>query len=161
MTLADYNNCVDNHADGLYRFILKQVKDKDASKDIVQDAFEKMWRKLETIDATKSKTYLFTTGYHSMVDYFRKQNKQSAFTEVDFDSHFHNNQYSDLKEVLNKCLDLSPEIQKTVLLLRDYEGYDYKEIGEITNLNESQVKVCIFRARTFLKNHIVKMESIL
>jgi len=161
MTLADYNQCVDHHADGLYRFILKQVKDKDASKDIVQDAFEKMWRKLDTIDAAKSKTYLFTTGYHSMIDYFRKQNKQSAFTEVDFDSHFHNNQYSDLKEVLNRSLDLLPEIQKTVLLLRDYEGYDYKEIGEITNLNESQVKVYIFRARTFLKNHIVKMESIL
>jgi hypothetical protein len=81
MTLADYNQCVDHHADGLYRFILKQVKDKDASKDIVQDAFEKMWRKLDTIDAAKSKTYLFTTGYHSMIDYFRKQNNKSLLKD--------------------------------------------------------------------------------
>lgn len=161
MTLADYNTCVDLHADGVYRFILKQVKDKDTSKDIVQDAFEKMWRKLEQIDGTKAKTYLFTTAYHSMIDYFRKQNKQTSFTELDYDNHFHHTQYSDLKEVLNRSLDLLPEIQKTVLLLRDYEGYDYKEIGEITNLSESQVKVYIFRARTFLKNYIVKMETVI
>jgi RNA polymerase sigma-70 factor (ECF subfamily) len=161
MTLADYNKCVDLHADGVYRFILKQVKDKDTSKDIVQDAFEKMWRKLEQIDGTKAKTYLFTTAYHSMIDFFRKQNKQSSFSEVNFDDYSHSNQYSDLKQILNQSLDLLPEIQKTVLLLRDYEGYDYKEIGEITNLSESQVKVYIFRARTFLKNYIVKMETII
>ncbi len=73
----------------------------------------------------------------------------------------HNKSYSDIKEVLNKALDKLPEIQKTVLLLRDYEGYDYAEIGEITNLSESQVKVYIFRARTFLKSYIVKLEVIL
>ena len=36
-------------------------------------------------------------------------------------------------------------------MLRDYEGYNYNEIGEITGLNESQVKVYIFRARKLLK----------
>jgi RNA polymerase sigma-70 factor (ECF subfamily) len=58
-------------------------------------------------------------------------------------------------------LEQLPEIQKTVLLLRDYEGYDYEEIGNITNLNASQVKVYIFRARTFLKNYIGRMESVI
>jgi RNA polymerase sigma-70 factor (ECF subfamily) len=54
-----------------------------------------------------------------------------------------------------------PEIQRSVILLRDYEGYNYAEIGEITNLNESQVKVYIFRARTFLKNYIGAMENVI
>jgi RNA polymerase sigma-70 factor (ECF subfamily) len=45
-------------------------------------------------------------------------------------------------------------------LLRDYEGYSYDEIGEITGLNESQVKVYIYRARISLKNYLVKMEYI-
>ena len=73
----------------------------------------------------------------------------------------HDKQYSDLKEILNEALSRLPEIQKTVILLRDYEGYDYAEIGEITNLTESQVKVYIFRARTFLKNYIGKMEVVI
>lgn len=154
MQLEDYNTCVKEHADGVFRFILKQIKDRDASKDIVQDAFEKMWKKLDTIDASKAKTYLYTAAYHTMIDYTRRNSKKAAFSEVDFNQHSHTTQYSDLKEVLNRGLELLPAIQKTVLLLRDYEGYDYAEIGKITDLNESQVKVYIFRARTFLKNYI-------
>ena len=154
MQLEDYNTCVKEHADGVFRFILKQIKDRDASKDIVQDAFEKMWKKLDTIDASKAKTYLYTAAYHTMIDYTRRNSKKAAFSEVDFNQHSHTTQYSDLKEVLNRGLELLLAIQKTVLLLRDYEGYDYAEIGKITDLNESQVKVYIFRARTFLKNYI-------
>ena len=149
------------HADGVFRFIAKQIKDRYAAKDIVQDSFEKMWRKIDTIDATKAKTYLFTTAYHTLVDYTRKMAKKADFREVDFNQHSHTKQYSDLKEILNLGLEQLPEIQKTVLLLRDYEGYDYEEIGRITELNESQVKVYIFRARTFLKNYIGKMEMVL
>ena len=51
-----------------------------------------------------------------------------------------------------------PEIQRIVLTLRDYEGYSYQEIGEMTTLSESQVKVYIYRARVFLKNYIGKLE---
>ena len=45
-----------------------------------------------------------------------------------------------------------------MILLRDYEGYDYKEIGEITGLSESQVKVYIYRGRVALKEFIGKFE---
>jgi RNA polymerase sigma factor (sigma-70 family) len=161
LNLSDYNSCVDQHADGVFRFVLKHIKDRDVAKDIVQDSFEKMWRKLDGIDAAKSKTYLFTTAYHTLVDYTRKNSKQAKFSEVDFNQHSHSKHYSDLKEVLNRGLELLPEIQKTVLMLRDYEGYDYAEIGEIAQLSESQVKVYIFRARTFLKNYIGKVETVI
>ena len=161
MTLADYNQCVDLHADAVYRFILKQVRDKEAAKDIVQDSFEKMWRKLDTIDGQKSKTYLFTTAYHTLVDYTRRNSRKTSLDEREHDQASSNRYNPDLKEILNRGLEQLSEIQKTVLLLRDYEGYDYAEIGEITNLNESQVKVYIFRARTFLKNYIGSMEAII
>lgn len=161
MDLSQYNYCVDQYADGVYRFVLKHVKDKDSAKDIVQDSFEKMWRKVENIDAEKAKTYLFTTAYHTLIDFTRREKKQADFSEVNFNEHSHTEQYSDLKEVLNKGLEQLPEIQKSVLLLRDYEGYDYAEIGTITGLSESQVKVYIFRARTFLKNFIGKKEALI
>ena len=66
-----------------------------------------------------------------------------------------------LQEILHNALNTLPEIQKTVVVLRDYEGYSYEEIGEITNLNPSQVKVYIFRARVTLKNHIGSIANIL
>ena len=47
-----------------------------------------------------------------------------------------------------------------MLTLRDFEGYSYAEIGQITGLNESQVKVYIYRARLFLKQYIGSLEVV-
>jgi RNA polymerase sigma-70 factor (ECF subfamily) len=69
--------------------------------------------------------------------------------------------YTGLMELLDMALGRLPHIQRTVVLLRDYEGYSYEEIGRITGLNESQVKVYIFRARMFLKNFIGKPEQVI
>lgn len=161
MTVSEFNTCVDQYADNLYRFILKHIKDTDVAKDIVQDTFEKVWRKVNDVESTNAKSYLFTTAHHTLVDYTRKQKKQGDYTEVIESGLKHEKQYTDLKTILNEALDKLPEIQKSVILLRDYEGYDYAEIGRITNLSESQVKVYIFRARAYLKNYIGKLEVVI
>jgi len=161
MTTSEFNQCVDNHSDGLYRFILKNIRDEDEARDIVQDSFEKMWRNKENVDGTKAKSYLFTTGHHTMIDRIRKMKHQSDFTEVNEESLFHTEQYSDLKQVLNNAINLLPDMQKSVLTLRDFEGYSYEEIGKITGLSESQVKVYIYRARVFLKEYIGTLERVL
>jgi RNA polymerase sigma factor (sigma-70 family) len=160
MTVREYNQCVDEHADGVYRFILKNIKDEDKARDIVQDSFEKMWNKSSDIDFTKAKSYLFTTAYHTMIDAIRKEKNQTELKEDVFSLHTTENTYSDLKEILNEALSKLPDVQKHVIMLRDYEGYTYQEIGEITGLNESQVKVYIYRARSFLKNYIGKLDVV-
>jgi RNA polymerase sigma-70 factor (ECF subfamily) len=66
----------------------------------------------------------------------------------------------DLQTILHEALDKLPVIQKTVVLLRDYEGYNYAEIAEITALNESQVKVYIFRARQTLKSYLKQIDLV-
>jgi RNA polymerase sigma factor (sigma-70 family) len=89
LELEAYNQCVEQYADGVYRFIVKQIKDKDAARDIVQDSFEKMWRRIDSIEASKAKSYLFTTAYHTLVDYTRKQNRKASFSEVNHNQHSH------------------------------------------------------------------------
>lgn len=160
MTTAEYNQCVDDHADGVYRFILKNIKDEDKARDVVQEAFVKMWGKVKTISAEKAKSYLFTSAYHTMIDYIRKDKKNVGMEEMNFDPESDQNSYSDLNEVLNEAVEKLPEVQRSVVLLRDYEGYSYKEIGEITKLSEPQVKVYIYRARKFLKSYIGSMDAV-
>jgi RNA polymerase sigma-70 factor (ECF subfamily) len=46
-------------------------------------------------------------------------------------------------------------------MLKDYEGYSYEEIGEIMQLNPSQVKVYLHRARLHLKQYLVKIENVI
>ena len=162
MTVEEFNQCVDLHADNLYRFILKNVKDEDKTKDVVQDTYEKLWLKVSDVPSTNAKSYMFTTAYRTMIDMFRRDKKQTNMDETDMEEmKYHTKQYSDLKKVLNDAVELLPPVQKMVVMLRDYEGYSYEEIGEIAGLTESQVKVYIFRARAFLKNHIGKIENVL
>ncbi len=160
MTIEEFNTCVDMYADNLYRFILKNVKDVDKAKDIVQDTYEKLWLKVSDVQSTNAKSYMFTTAYRTMIDKFRSESKQERLEDSHLYSHSHTRQYSDLKEILNEAVSKLPEIQRSVIMLRDYEGYDYREIGEITGLHESQVKVYIFRARKFLKTYIGSMEAV-
>lgn len=161
MTVTEYNQSVDLFSDNIYRFILKNLKDEDGSKDIVQDVYEKLWIKRETVSFEKVKSYLFTAAHHTMIDVIRKDKKTEGLREDEYFQPVHNEQYSDLQEILHQALDKLPAVQKSVILLRDYEGYDYKEIGKITGLNESQVKVYIYRARIFLKNYIGSMDAVI
>ncbi len=161
MTVSEYNKCVDNFSDGVYRFILHNTRDKDDSKDIVQDTFEKLWMTYTNVNFEKAKSYIFTTAYRTMVDKIRRGKKSAKMEESHLNTLTTERQYSDIKEVLNEALTRLPEIQKSVIMLRDYEGYSYQEIGEITNLNESQVKVYIYRARTFLKEYIGSMQNVM
>lgn len=160
MTEEDYNRCVEKHADNVYRFVLKNIKDEDKASDIVQDAYEKMWRHRDGVNPDKAKSYLFTTAYHVLVDAVRKEKHQVSIDHINLSGLYGETSYSDLGEILHKAIDQLPETQKMVVMLRDYEGYSYEEIEQITGLSESQVKVYIYRARVFLKNYIGKMEVV-
>jgi RNA polymerase sigma factor (sigma-70 family) len=161
VTVSQYNQCVDLHADAVYRFIVKNLRDEEAAQDVVQDAFEKVWIKAEEIQFEKAKSYLFTTAYRFMLERIRKQNRIIPLD--DFASQRIADTLKpevDLKRILDEALARLPEIQRSVVMLRDYEGYSYEEIGAITGLNASQVKVYIFRARVSLKNYLVSKECV-
>ena len=65
------------------------------------------------------------------------------------------------RKILEEALSRLNETQRSLVLLKDYEGYSYEEIGQITGLNESQVKVYLHRARIQLKNYLVKPENVI
>jgi RNA polymerase sigma factor (sigma-70 family) len=161
MTTEEYNSCVDEYSDGVYRFVLHNIHDEDKAKDVVQDSFIKMWEKASDIDNTKARSYLFTTAYHTMIDTIRREKKMTSFEDVEYNQPSYSKEYLGLKEILREAVNRLPEIQRSVVLLRDYEGYSYEEIGKITDLTESQVKVYIYRARVFLKEYIGSLENVM
>jgi len=161
MTTKEYNLAIDAYSDNIYRFALKHLKNEMSAKDVVQETFMKVWVKHEEVAYEKVKSYLFTTAYHAIVDWVNKEKRNGDFEKVE---HTATTEFSisfDLDKILNEALDKLSEIQKTVVLLRDYEGYNYAEIAEITALSESQVKVYIFRARQALKDYIKRLELVL
>lgn len=154
MTDKAYNDCVDNFADGVYRFIVKNIRHTEDAQDIVQSAFEKLWVNREQVLPEKAKSYLFTVAYHQMIDHIRKSNKMPLTEDNDIPHQQTTQQNTELKQVLMHAVNELNPTQKSLVLLKDYEGYSYQEIAEIMNLSDSQVKVYLHRARLILKNKL-------
>lgn len=164
MTEQAYNECVDAYADGVFRFIVKNLRHEEDARDIVQTAFEKLWKNRESVEYEKAKSYLFTVAYNQMIDHIRKNKrmtlKESFSPETKIEEKSGRNSQR-TKQLLMEALNRLNETQRSLVMLKDYEGYSYDEIGKITGLNESQVKVYLHRARVSLRNYLVSPENVL
>ena len=161
MTVAEYNKSVDDYSDGVYRFVLKNLKNEDKARDVVQDTYEKLWIKVDEVAAEKVRSYLFAAAYHTMIDMIRKEKRLTGFEADKHDCPTPAEHYTGLAQIMEEAVARLPEDQRSVIMLRDYEGYSYEEIAAITGLNEPQVKVYIFRGRMFLKNYIGSIEAVI
>jgi RNA polymerase sigma-70 factor (ECF subfamily) len=152
MNTNEYNEAVDLWSDRVFGYVLKLVRDTALAEDIVQDVYEKLWKRKEDVPSEKAKSYLFTSAYHAVVDWSRREShRRSVFTEAASVEQDHSHE---LKKLIDEGLEQMSLQHKQLILLRDYEEYSYAEIGEITGLSESMVKVSLFRARKQLKEFI-------
>jgi len=156
MTVKEYNKAVKEFGDSVYRFILRSIRDSHRADDIVQDTYEKLWRCVTEIEYAAVKSWLFTSAYNRMIDVLRKDSRLVGVEQYDDRSLFAEESSADLNELLHRALERLPAAQRSVILLRDYEGYSYREISDITSFSEAQVKTYIFRGRVSLRNYLEK-----
>lgn len=161
MTVKEYNKAVDDFSDAVWRFIRGNLRDDDRANDIVQDSFEKLWRHVTEIDFRMAKSWLFSTAYNNMIDIIRREKRMVFSEDIGNEGMIYDPVSSDLNEILHKAIGRLPEIQRSSVLLRDYEGYSYREIADITGQTEAQVKINIYRGRLALKSYIGKIESVI
>jgi RNA polymerase sigma factor (sigma-70 family) len=162
MTITEYNVCVHKHADALFRFIVKNVRQEADAQDIIQNAYEKLWLHKDEVVVTTAKTYLFTIAYHKMIDFIRSRKKMVLGDEhVNQGKEVFHSTSTDAKAMIQKALDKLNDTQRMLVMLKDYEGYSYQEIGAIANLTESQVKVYLHRARMIMKNFLISIHTVI
>ena len=105
MTEREYNECVTTYADNVYRFILKNLRHEEDARDVVQTAFEKMWRNKDNVDAEKSKSYLFTVAYHQMIDHIRKVKRIQLREEFSEEMKVQDRPANNLKEDIRRSTE--------------------------------------------------------
>lgn len=160
MDAKSYNNCVKDWSDALFRFAWKCTGNEEDARDITQSSFEVLWQKKDQVFSEKAKSFLFQVAYNQSVDMYRKKGRIQYQEEIVYQESYQLSN-PDLKKVLDRALAQLDEQARALVLLKDYEGYSYGEIGQITELTESQVKVYLHRARKQLKNYLVSVEHVI
>lgn len=159
MNTREYNDCVHQWSDPLYRFACRCLSDAEDARDAVQTAFAALWEARESVLPEKAKAWLFQVTYRKSVDAFRRQARLTNADVLATQSAAPAS--SALRRTLDEALDRLDEQSRALVLLKDWEGYSYEEIGCITALSESQVKVYLHRARKQLKTYLVSIENVL
>jgi RNA polymerase sigma factor (sigma-70 family) len=154
----EYNIAVNDLSGKLYGYCLKYLRSKEDAHDIVQDVFEKLWANRKKVDFIKSKSWLFTSAHNALLNFIGKKNRITYMSDLESNEHSRNHADDfEIREMVDNCLSTLPPVQKSIILLRDLEGYNYKEISKMLKLTESQVKVYLFRARNKVRKQILSL----
>lgn len=155
MKRKDYNIVVKEQSGNLYGYAIRFLRNEDDAKDIVQDVFEKLWLNRSKVEFAKAKSWMFTTAHNAMINFSTRKGRMTLSDEMTkFDSGKPQSNLFESHQVVERAVSILPPIQKSVILLRDLEDYSYKEIGDILDLTDSQVKVYLFRARKKIKKQL-------
>ncbi|WP_257670388.1 RNA polymerase sigma factor [Parapedobacter tibetensis] len=143
----------------LYGNVLKMVKSTDVTEEIIQELFQRIWERRETIDVTKSfKSYLFTIAKHLVYDFFHSQTKQrdieSYLIKESTSSYQHIDEEIAFKEthaiLTNGILRLPPQ-RRLIYKLCKIEGKSYEDVSHMLGISTSTISDHIVKATKSLK----------
>lgn len=159
MDIQAYNRAVDDHSDALYRYVVKQLRDRDEAKDIVQECFLRLWMRLDQVTVTGARSYLFTMAHNLVVDRTRRRKHVARYEPVHDQVLTAQQPKAGLGDAIDRALAQLTPLQRTLILLRDLEGHSYNQIVSITGLDMTQVKVYLFRARKAMQAQLGTLEQ--
>lgn len=155
----------------MYRLALRITLNSQEAEDVVQDVIIKLWQKRDSLaDVENLEAYALRMVRNLALDRQRMKINQSETLDLIDDNHtdtLTSTQPSahdmiereERMESIREIMKLLPEKQRVAMQLRDFEGQSYKEIANIMNITEDQVKVNIFRARQAIKNRLTSFNN--
>jgi len=141
----------------IYVYFLRSLSNSADADDLTQKFFHRVYKGAASYQPNgKVSSWLFTIARNLLIDEFKKRSrrpKESSLPDYPIADESDSRQI-ELKEILSHELTKLPENQRTALLLRVQQELSYREIAEIMQANETNVKTWIFRARSLLKKTI-------
>ncbi len=147
--------------DKLYRLAKRLLVSSDEAEDAVQEIFLKLWNGKEKIGKYKNpEAFAMTMTKNYCLD--RLKSKQAGNMKI-VHSNFQNSENVEKQVEANdgvthvfQIMETLPEQQRMILQLRDVEQYEYAEIAEMLDLNETAIRVALSRARKAIREEMIK-----
>jgi RNA polymerase sigma-70 factor (ECF subfamily) len=161
MDKAEYIHIATKHREDLYRFAVRYTADGDSALDAVQDALVALWTRHSEVEADKAKGWLIRVIYRQLVDQHRRKERFRILSpELAQDEWYNQHDNYELHDAMQQALSQLPDQHRAILLMKDLEGYQYREIAQLTGLDVPQVTGILYRARINLKKAYLKLNDI-
>lgn len=134
----------------LFGFAMRMLNDRQLAEDALQDVLEKLWKLRKRLDSNNNiKSFAMTVMKNKCIDLIRKEGRyidspDEHETLMTVESNY---EQVDMLEQLKKRMNLLPTQQKLIVELKDFQGFSYEEIGEITQMSVNALRVNLSRAR--------------
>jgi len=160
MVEKEYIRIAQSCREDLYRFAVRYTADGDGAWDVVQDALVTLWTHLGEVEAEKAKGWLVRVMYRELVDLHRHEMRfQAIAAEIAGEKWYRQHDNYELHDATQMALNQLNEQQRAILLMKDVEGYHYKEIAQLTDMSETQVTGILYRARVNFKKAYLKLNE--
>ncbi len=166
MVARDFKTSVLPISKKLLRFATHFLKDEDAAKDVVQDVFLKLWQKRnELAEIENMDAFAMRMTKNRCLDLLRAKRVVAIDAETDrkmkqetVDVHS-KVELSESAMQIKMLIGKLPDIQRTVMQMRDIEQLSYDEIAEATDLKVNAIRVNLSRARKKVRDEFLKINS--
>jgi RNA polymerase sigma-70 factor (ECF subfamily) len=143
----------------LYQFLYYKYGADNNPRDVVQDAFIKLWNNCQHVIPEKARPFLFTVANNLMLNELAKkktvikhsQEKQKGYTTESPEFIFEENEYGNK---LQKAIEELTEEQRVTFLLSRIEGKKHQEIAEMLGISRKGVEKRIYTALAILKEKL-------
>jgi len=150
----------------LLRFANQILQDEEEARDVLQDTFLKLWQKREELTKVENlNAFAFRMIRNRCLDVIRTRRtvsmelvkKASLPEEESFETdHL---EYADSASMVKKIISELPDLQRTIIQMRDIEQLEYEEIAEVTQVNVNAIRVNLSRARKKVRDEILKIHN--
>lgn len=151
----------------VHRFLTRVLRCSSLAEDVLQDAFLRVYDRRQSYRSPhKFSTWLFTIAYRMAIDTLRRGERTEMLGALTDDlrdiapSPAESVERDEYAQVVRDAITALPEDQRITIMLREYEGFSYREIAEITHTTERAARVRGFRARQALAVSLAALHGV-
>ena len=163
MESTQFNSQILNHSDKLFRLAKSILRDGDAARDAVQDLIVKLWEKRYMLDEVENLQAFSMRSMRNLCLDTIRQNRETDELPVEIEfiepNPYQQTELKDLATRVKWMIDHLPELQRTIIRMRDVEEMEISEIAYITSLTENAVSVNLSRARQKIRDQILNEQK--
>ncbi len=165
-----FDELVERYADYIYNFIHQSVSEREWAEDLAQEVFVKVWKNLKKFDTKKKfKVWIFKIARNTIIDFFRKR-KEIKFSDLEkkeeefeipdtgpIPSEIF--EQKEIREEVKKAIDSLPLIYRLVLSSYHQDGFNFREMAEISGVSANTIKSRYRRGLAMLKEKLLERRT--